>query len=120
MTLCLMFRAASPEAWAAFEAEQGWTDAAGVEIDHVGAIEGVDGHHVNVRLSGAAADAETEGLEQVDAEGNPRPTRERTHVGRRFLSQGAYNGTGKAKTRTLGDIALIYEDSVQTPARLWL
>lgn len=40
----------------------------------------VEGHHVNLMATGQLADMLTAGLEQVDAEGNPKSLFERTHL----------------------------------------
>lgn len=67
--------------------EEGWapTRPTGQIIDDgtgnmIAEVEVVPGWHANVRVSGAVADAMTQGLNQYDADGNLKNIFERTHA----------------------------------------
>jgi hypothetical protein len=77
------------------------------------------GWHCNVRISGEREQQEIEGLDQTDAEGNLLPAAERTHFGIAFSD----NGTVVTDDTTEGiryvNVALINEQTIQSPQRVW-
>jgi hypothetical protein len=50
------------------------------QVDEIGAIGGVGGHHVNLRGFGSLAEQLTVGLEQTNPDGSLKPVFERMHI----------------------------------------
>ena len=77
------------------------------------------GWHCNVRVSGEREAQEIEGLPQTDAEGNLLPAAERTHFGIEFTATGAATADGATEGVVYANVALINEQTIVSPQRVW-
>jgi hypothetical protein len=77
------------------------------------------GWHCNVRVSGEREQQEIEGLEQTDAEGNLLPVSERTHFGISFSETGSPTADGATEGIVYANVALINEQTIVSPQRVW-
>lgn len=77
------------------------------------------GWHCNVRVSGERELAETEGLPQTDAEGNLLPASQRTRFGIAFSDGGTVVADGATEGVQYANVALINEQTIVSPQRVW-
>jgi hypothetical protein len=72
-----------------------------------------------VRVSGIREQEEIEGLEQTDAEGNLLPAAQRTHFGISFSETGSPTADGATEGVIYANVALINEQTIVSPQRVW-
>jgi hypothetical protein len=77
------------------------------------------GWHCNVRLSGEREQQEIEGLPQTDEDGNLLPAAERTHFGIAFSDNGTVVADGVTEGISYANVALINEQTIVSPQRVW-
>lgn len=77
------------------------------------------GWHCNVRVSGEREQEEIEGLPQTDEDGNLLPAAERTHFGIEFTENGTVTADGTTEGVSYTNVALINEQTVVSPQRVW-
>lgn len=77
------------------------------------------GWHCNVRVSGEREQEEIEGLPQTDEDGNLLPAAERTHFGITFSDNGTVVADGTTEGVQYANVALINEQTVVSPQRVW-
>jgi hypothetical protein len=77
------------------------------------------GWHCNVRVSGEREQQEIDGLPQTDEDGNPLPAAERTHFGIAFSDNGTVVTDGTTEGVQYANVALINEQTIVSPQRVW-
>jgi hypothetical protein len=77
------------------------------------------GWHCNVRVSGEREQQEIEGLEQTDEDGNLLPAAQRTHFGITFSDNGTVVTDGTTEGVQYANVALINEQTIVSPQRVW-
>ena len=101
-----------------------WIDEIGPIVKDDGTV--IDGWHVNVRYYGAAAEMLTQGLPQVDADGNLLSIFERTHILDLVDARTGQSMTWSAHAPPLppgyvnADGVRLYDpDVLKSPSRVW-